>query len=449
MEGDYIHFHQIVDDTLADIIKELREFTNTVDHVDVEKLLQRWRMMDGYFKDTKSWEEVLIQERLIWNQLTVIVPLPWITRKEHLMILLRRPEMGFTDSVIDQKLVALDDSEDYYVWCKHVEHLFKLASIKSLKFRGVTEPARCKYCRRTGHTVEECRTARSHLPPQPEHHISQSNDPLSKVAPTNPAHSHPTNNHNTSSNTSQSQHWRSDKIVPGHNGQPKTSELPKRDTQSNRSHPPKGDSQQHAQPHRSHPQTNPVLLTTELSIAPIILHQDHGKADLLGLVDCGSTVCYVTRQALALMENVKTPRSRPSLIQTMTGKSDYRDMEVVDICLSILDDEGTQSVFVDCECLIHEGSTIPGSPCDFLLSAGFIKQIGLTITGTPNGLRLILPRPHVVDSATDTNHEAVCMFSIQFDAPEEMDDDLEEPLPVIFGKQQQLLYIIQAVLLSF
>ena len=148
MEGDYIHFHQIVDDTLADIIKELREFTNTVDHVDVEKLLQRWRMMDGYFKDTKSWEEVLIQERLIWNQLTVIVPLPWITRKEHLMILLRRPEMGFTDSVIDQKLVALDDSEDYYVWCKHVEHLFKLASIKSLKFRGVTEPARCKYCRR-------------------------------------------------------------------------------------------------------------------------------------------------------------------------------------------------------------------------------------------------------------------------------------------------------------
>ena len=65
---------------------------------------------------------------------------------------------------------------------------------------------------------------------------------------------------------------------------------------------------------------------------------------------------------------------------------------------------------------------IPGG-YDFLLSTGWILKESIAIRGKEVGYEILLPKPSLMDSATCTSHENFCLHSIQFDAPEIVNDE--------------------------
>ena len=151
--------------------------------VDVEKLLKRWRDLSSYFKEASSWDEVFDKERVLFVALPPIVE--WSTRSKHLRRLLNREEMGLTQSVIDSRLIELEEADTYEESITVFQKILRLAAIKGLSFKKVPavrhlapkkapSPPReasikgeslpkpmtvwFSYCKRGGHSVSECRS---------------------------------------------------------------------------------------------------------------------------------------------------------------------------------------------------------------------------------------------------------------------------------------------------
>ena len=190
----FTEFWRVAENLLKEVVVCLKETVTERGSPteDVEKMLKRWRDTPGYFRDSSSWQDVLDRERVLFDTLSPKIAIEWSARSKHLMKLLSREEMGLTQSVIDSRLIELEEAEGYDYWLATVQKVLKLATVKALSFRKVvekkkaeapaprphTEPtahradkapvikiepprpntAWCSFCRRAGHTFSECRT---------------------------------------------------------------------------------------------------------------------------------------------------------------------------------------------------------------------------------------------------------------------------------------------------
>jgi hypothetical protein len=157
----------------------------------------------------------------------------------------------------------------------------------------------------------------------------------------------------------------------------------------------------------------------------VVVEGTRAEQSFSGLIDTGSNLSYISRGAFdKLQKIVREPSplfaiSSAFEIQTMNGTRAAQNLQSTELTIAIEDSSGDRSSFRTKRMIIHP---IPGG-YDFLLSTDWIIKESIAIQGKNNGYEILLPKSSLLDSETSTSETNISLHSIQFDAPEIVNDD--------------------------
>ena len=489
-KADFQHFWNAADSLFSETIKLLKELSNheETESNDIEKLLKRWRDVTSYFREENSWEAVLDRERIIFSTSSVLCDnISWEVRYKLLMNLMSREEMGITQAILDLKLLELELSTDYEEWISIIRLVLRVAVSKGLSYRGIPkkkpeQPQKneipqqkgkpfleaknenpkkwCEYHKSHSHSTEECRVRKSDTPAKTLGNCYICGDSTHwankcpKKAP--PQISQPETTNPDPQVKGYSKYGRALKQTKPFSlntqGKHVSFEL-EDDAEGNDDN--ECDSDELVDANERYPVCNHVTTNRELGLktespmpcVEVIVEDLQDTRSLTGLIDTGSNLSYISRHAFELINTQfatkKVVYNLPQSfqVQTMNGTNRRDTLMVTELTIAIVDTAGEMSAFRPMKMIIHEDLKIPGG-YDFLLSCDWVIDQQLDIQGRPEGYEILLPRSKLNDTETNTGDvdTNISLHSIQFDAPEILDDldDFNEPV-------QELALIVEAL----
>ena len=404
----------------TDVVQVLLSAAQTQKFDDIEMGISKWRRLDDHMRGCSTHEEIFERERLVYKQFELYSVITWEKRRDLLNELITKQSLGLRDFV-DTFLVKLHEADCYDTWVQNAVELFKLAKFKSIKPNHLNprpppvprtnEDNRdsnlndsraapvCKFCNYRGHTIEACRKRiameASKLP--------QGNERI-----------HPSPAIRTESRTS---------------------------TKFTKSFPPGNESRLpgvtenkalHTMGCRDNGQLNPTDTNGVFPKISVFVDSGPELIQFNGLLDTGSTLCYVSRSTIERINNGrKFPLVEEQCLssvstQTMHGTVHHKSIQRVKLSLSVMDETLRQSVFLNVKCLIYEGHPIPGGS-DFLLPVNLVSSLRLHIIGDGNTCKVIVP-PSAEHQSIGTNtsqNEDTCLHSIDVDPPEIVYDEFD------------------------
>jgi transposase InsO family protein len=478
-KDDFEKFWKVSDSFLRKLVVTIQEcLASSNEVVDVEKSLKKWRDTKSYFVGISSWEEVFDKERVLFLPLSSVVE--WSSRSKHLKKLLCREEMGLSQSIIDSRLLDLEEAEEYDEWLQSLGKILRLAKVKGLtlptgkekekyekekKVKDAPEqvkpsvpppaqqrdsPAKpeyqqrttnlwCSFCKRVGHLLVDCR-AKSHAakpsacficndpghwaPQCPKRQNSvlpkegQAPPSGTKVAPSpDPSKAIPTQAAPQNPSYQTSRYGRQYKPRVLHTINEEAQEDASSETEIQ---PPE------AQSLHTLVKEKPVVeKSIQIPLPSVsVISDGFENLNFCGLLDTGSNLNYVSRKAFDIIQKATgvSEEESPGVcgVETMNGV-ESRIYKHSQLLVAIEDSGGERSAFRATPVLIHESHQIPGG-FDFLLSTEWVLNQRLNIRGDQDGYEILLPKASFCDSSTMTGDDPIVLHSIPFDVC-----DIEEP----------------------
>jgi len=428
-------FMNMVYDKLALVLLEVS--SNSSQTIDVEEGLRAWRDFASHFRGSYTTEEVVQKENVVFTtyQLDTLFHIGWNKRKELLNKLIERPEMNL-QSILDTQRVALATAADYEVWMTSFRSLIELASVKGLKLMKSSNV--------------DIQDAHKPLPnnfsankPLPNNLTRPAGVPQKR--PTPPTESSmkrpsPPPDSSVCYICKAKDHW-ANKCPNNQKGAPKASPIVpvKSEEETRVPHTQTKSGRKIFTPSRLG--LNTIVAETDIPVndtceieshtclktmiqvpcnpidegvdavdeemkrkMPTVVTLIEGIAtSYSGLLDTGSNANFISSKLLDVLkgkESIRIENCQPSSVKTMNGifLSSHRR---VTLNLAIQDSRGDTSALRTTNCLVYEGSSVPGGT-DFLLSFDWIIALKLHLKGSGNEIMVYLPNSgsDSIDSTT-------------------------------------------------
>ncbi len=474
-------------DTMCDLFQQcgqvLQDSIITERARDPEALLKEWRNISGYFTEASAWDDVFRAEALIFSELCLHMRLGWATRRDHLISILNGRLLNLDKDLFTFRLIDLYEAEDYASWIGAVQEIMRIAELRGWVFnlksqsrvkfaeevgspregdrvsksmtdtkvvikstyppstsaqtnRQQEQIAECKYCHKSGHTVDNCRKLERKngdgTPSQTIHKVSDIAQPTKTISPKEDEHiPRDPQPRIAAPKVSQSMQLRSGRTL---HTTLLTEQIAPEDLESNPLNQVNSEPICESEKTCLHTITTdiptnygePSELMRRLHVTVAVDGTSDSSIEYVALLDSGSNVNYVCRSVVERLrtevEIIETRLSDDSLVQTMSGTVNMGHLSQTVLSLAIRDSNGEWSQLRKDRFIIYEGEDIPGGT-QFLLSDTWPLELGLQIEGHPAGFRVVIPKSNSCqDSAVQTGADQ-CLHSIAFQVEDEGEEE--------------------------